>query len=80
MLPGLLPPSPLPDLPEYRVELNQADWRELMNLPGIGPSRAAEIVRDREVRGSFSTFEELTRVHGIGPATVEGIRDHLSLE
>ena len=80
MLPEFMPPSPSPTSLEYRIELNRADWRELMNLPGIGESRAREIVRDRRQQGPFSSPEELTRVHGIGPATVEGIRQYLSLE
>ena len=72
--------QPVPAIPDYRVELNRADWPELTNLPGIGEARAREIVLDRQQRGPFHSPEELTRVHGIGPATVEGIRNHLSLE
>ncbi len=80
MLPEFIQPSPSPTSLEYRIELNQADWRELMNLPGIGESKAREIARNRGVEGPFSSPEELTRVHGIGPVTVEGIRHYLSLE
>ncbi len=80
MLPELLPVPPAPVIPPYRVELNRVDWTELVNLPGIGEARAREIVRDRAEHGPFSSPEELTRVHGIGPVTVDGIRNHLSLE
>ena len=80
MLPELGDPSPPPALPEYRVELNRAGWQELTNLPGIGESRARGIVRNRGAEGPFSVPEELMRVHGIGPVTVEGIRGHLNLE
>ncbi len=78
MLPELKRPALPPTAFQYQLELNRADWPELMNLPGIGESRAREIVRDRRQQGPFSSPEELTRVHGIGPATVKGIRDYLT--
>jgi competence protein ComEA len=48
-------------------------WR-LALLRGIGPSRAEAIVRDREARGPPRTLEDLDRVRGIGPGTLEGLR------
>jgi competence protein ComEA len=39
-------------------------------LPGIGPVLAARIVADRAARGPFTSWTELDRVRGIGPATV----------
>jgi competence protein ComEA len=71
---------PSPTELRYEVDLNRADWTELVNLPGIGEARAREIVRDREERGPFATPSDLMRVHGIGPATIEGIREHLCRE
>ncbi len=44
------------------VNINTADEQELCTLPGIGESRAAEIVAYREKHGSFSTIEDLRRV------------------
>ncbi|MCU0726583.1 MAG: helix-hairpin-helix domain-containing protein [Planctomycetes bacterium] len=63
-----------------RVDLNRAPWFELACLPGLGPTRAKEIVRDREERGPFATPEDLDRVPGIGPATVAAVRDWLTVE
>jgi competence protein ComEA len=80
MLPETGGTAEVPAVAEYRVALNRADWQELMNLPGIGEARARAIVRDRRERGPFKSPEALTRVHGIGPATVEGIRGYLDLE
>ena len=80
MLPEWTGAPPAPVIPEYQVELNHADWPVLTNLPGIGEARAREIVRNRREHGPFHSPEELTRVHGIGPATVDGIRNHLKLE
>jgi hypothetical protein len=55
------------------IDLNRADARTLESLPGIGPGRARAIVEARALR-PFATLEELQRVKGIGPRTVEGLR------
>jgi len=39
------------------------DWE---SLPGIGPSLACEIVRDRQNNGDFGSYKDLQRVPGIG--------------
>jgi hypothetical protein len=56
-----------------RIDPNRADAATLEVLPGIGPARAAAIVRARSVR-PFSSVEELTRVDGIGPGILGRIR------
>jgi len=55
------------------VDLNRAPPRLLILLPGIGPARAAAIVKDRRRLGPYAAIEDLVRVHGIGPATVRGL-------
>lgn len=60
--------------PRSRVDLNRATQAELEALPGIGPARAQAIVRWREEHGSFQELEDLLRVPGIGPATLDGLR------
>ena len=60
------------------INVNTADAELLTELPGIGPSRAQAIIEEREANGSFETADDLTRVSGIGPATVENFRDQLS--
>jgi competence protein ComEA len=55
----------------YRVDLNQADRAELLQLPGVGPSRADEILAYRKKHGRFRTIADLQNVSGIGPATLE---------
>ncbi|MDC8803860.1 ComEA family DNA-binding protein [Halomonas pacifica] len=59
------------------INVNQADAEMLAELPGIGPSKAQAIIEDRETNGPFSAPDDLTRVSGIGPATVEAMRDQL---
>ena len=57
-----------------KVDLNRADAEELQALPRIGPKKARWIVRDRLRRGPYKSLEELRRVKGIGPRTVETLR------
>ncbi|MFQ6046065.1 MAG: ComEA family DNA-binding protein [Gemmatimonadales bacterium] len=57
-----------------KISLNTASEEELSELPGIGPGRARAIVEDRARRGRFHTLQDLLRVPGIGPRTVERLR------
>jgi competence protein ComEA len=45
--------------PQAPVDINTASAAELAQLPGIGPSRAAQIVRLREKNGPFRSVYEL---------------------
>jgi competence protein ComEA len=55
----------------YQIELNSATWVELTQLLGVGPVTAKRIVSDREEFGPFSSIDDLQRVKGVGPKTVE---------
>jgi competence ComEA-like helix-hairpin-helix protein len=71
-----MPPSATSEasqVPEI-VTLNTASAQQLARLPAIGPVKARAIVEDRRRRGPFRRLEELTRVSGIGQATVERLR------
>lgn len=57
------------------VDINRASAAELERLPGIGETRARAIVADREANGRFATCQDLTRVVGLGPATVASLAD-----
>ena len=61
------------------VDVNRAGVDELQTLPGIGPSRAANLLAYREVHGPFATLESLTGVPGIGPGTVARLRGRIRL-
>ncbi|WP_144983812.1 ComEA family DNA-binding protein [Halomonas sp. C22] len=62
------------------INVNSADAELLAELPGIGPSRAAAIIEERETNGAFESADDLTRVSGIGPATVDRMRDQIVVE
>ena len=62
------------------IDPNVAAAEELDRLPGVGPSRALRIVREREESGPFTSVEDLARVSGIGPGSVERLRPYLRVE
>ncbi len=55
------------------IELNCAGARTLETLKGIGSVRARRIVEER-ARRPFERVDDLLRVHGIGPKTLEDLR------
>jgi len=60
------------------VDVNTAGAAELETLPGIGPSKAAAVIRYREEKGPFAALEDLDKVPGIGPATLDNLRDKVT--
>jgi hypothetical protein len=55
------------------IELNCADARTFESLDRIGSVRARQIVEER-ARAPFDRVEDLLRVQGIGPKTLENLR------
>lgn len=62
------------------INANTADAALLAELPGIGPSRAEAIVKERETNGEFESIADLTRVSGLGEVTVDRMRDQVTLD
>jgi competence protein ComEA len=62
------------------IDVNRADLTELQKLPGIGPKMSQRIVDERSLRGPFKAVEDLRRVSGIGPKTLEKLRPYVILE
>jgi competence protein ComEA len=54
-----LPAAAQSKAPAVAVDINQATVEEFAGLPGIGPTRAAALVRMRERNGPFRSVEEL---------------------
>lgn len=61
------------------VSINMATAEELDTLPGVGPSTAAAIVREREANGPFASLEDLMRVSGIGEKKFAKLKDSICL-
>lgn len=67
--------GPTAHWPVLRIDLNEATEAELTLLKGIGPALARRIIEDRQLNGPFKNLDALQRVPGIGPRTLEGLRD-----
>ncbi len=62
---------------DFRVDINRADWPELALLPDVGETLARRIVESRQRDGLFLDQQDLLRVPGIGPLTLEKMRPFL---
>ncbi len=54
-----------------------ADWPEFAQLPDIGETLARRIVESRVEQGPYADHDQLLRVRGIGPRTLERMRPYL---
>jgi competence protein ComEA len=61
----------------FQVDINTAPLPELALLPRIGETLAKRIIEDREANGPFRDLDDLQRVRGIGPRTLEEMRPYL---
>lgn len=62
------------------ININTANQAELELLPGIGPSLAQRIIDDRGAHGAFRSVDDLDRVKGIGPKTIQKLRPLVRVE
>lgn len=62
-----------------KVNINTANQAQLQLLPGVGPAIASRILSHRQSIGRFTSPEQLLEVSGIGPKTLEKMREHLEL-
>ena len=62
----------------FTLDINEAEWPEFAQLPGVGESLARRIVDERKRGGRFASVEDLDRrVSGIGPKIFAAIKPHL---
>ena len=59
---------------EAVVNVNTADASALTQFTGVGPSTAQKIIDYRTANGEFTSCNDLVKVKGIGPATLEKIK------
>ncbi len=62
------------------VNINTADKELLMTLPGIGESKAQDIIDYRTEHGGFSTEEDVMKISGIKESLFEKIKDKIVVE
>lgn len=62
-----------------KMDLNLADHKGLVLLPGVGPVIADRIINSRKKHGPFSSLNDLMKVKGIGPKTVKKIKPFITV-
>ena len=64
---------------DSKVNINTASKDELMTLPGIGESKASDIINYRDSAGGFQTIEDIMQISGIKEAAFEKIKDYIKV-
>ena len=62
---------------KYLVDINKAEWPEFAELPDLGETLARRIVESRSETGTYHDHDDLLRVRGIGPRTLERLKPYL---
>lgn len=63
----------------FVVNINEADWFEIAQLPDIGPTMSRRIIAYRDSHGLFQTIDELKAVKGIGEKTFTSMMPHITV-
>jgi competence protein ComEA len=67
-------PAAIRELSDPLMFLSSAPPESLELLPGVGPVLAGRIAEARRERGAFRSWDDLDRVRGIGPKTIERLQ------
>ena len=57
------------------ININKASEEELTSLPGIGSSKASDIINYREEHGPYNSIEDLMNIPGIKEGVFNKIKD-----
>jgi competence ComEA-like helix-hairpin-helix protein len=63
----------------FPVDLNQANFKQLISIPGIGPSTAQRIISYRYKIGKFENINQLSEIKGIGKKKLDKIKSYLKI-
>lgn len=62
-----------------KININQASKEKLMELSGIGESKAAQIISYREENGAFQKIEDIMKISGIKEGVFGRIKDFITV-
>ena len=62
-----------------KISINTATQQELMTLPGIGESKAKDILSYREKNGPFQKIEDIMNISGIGESLFVKIKEDITV-
>jgi len=62
-----------------KLNLNEANEKQLRMLPGVGKTKAARVVAWREKNGRFKRVKDLRRVKGFGRKTIKRLSPYLAV-
>lgn len=78
------PPNPKPSLSNLEnttlININTASLAILDQLPGIGTTKAQDIIEYRLSHGPFQSLEEIMNVPGIGKEIFDEIRELITIQ
>jgi len=60
---------------QSKININTAKLDDLISLPGIGETKAKDIIEFREKNGKFKIIDDIMMVKGIGTVTFERIKE-----
>ncbi len=69
--------APLPTSP---ININTAPVADLLALPGVGPTKAQNLVDYRTANGPFLLVDDLQEVPGFGPVLVDNLRPYVTVD
>jgi competence protein ComEA len=65
--------------PAARLDINHATAEDFARLAGIGPARAAAVIRIRERNGPFRSVEELRALPRLPEKVFQQLRDQVTV-
>ena len=72
--PGAWPSAPQRLMLGQKLELNRVSEEELARVHGVGAALARRLVREREARGGFVSWEQVASVPGVGSARLQTLQ------
>lgn len=76
-----LPPHPNKSGENWKTAKNSKSIRAgFLQVPKIGAVMSRAIVQEREEQGNFTSWDDMRRVRGVGPTTVERLQEMASSE